>query len=166
MTGARRAPARPSFLKGPTGLDRARLEGLSGGVPDEPDDQHAARQAHGRARPSFSGALAVTALASQHDRQRAPRPRASFLEGRRRWLVAAGSGFWLAKGAEEFAPSGLDNATYTRSRYSSAALASDEPPGAGGRASRPHPSPASAAPGATSSSSRLRWRAHPRTQLS
>ena len=84
--------------------------------------------------------LTVTALASRHDRRRAPRPRASFLDGRRRWLVAAGSGFWLAKGAEEFAPSGPDNATYTRSRYSSAALASDEPPGAGGRASRPHPS--------------------------
>jgi hypothetical protein len=46
---------------------------------------------------------------------------------------------WLVKGAEEFAPSGPDNATYTRSRLIVAALALGEPPGAGGRASRPHP---------------------------
>ena len=102
MTGARRAPARPSFLKGPTGLDRARLEGLSGGVHDALDKQHAARQAHRRARLSFSGALTVTALASQHDRRRAPRPRASFLEGRGR-LLEGRHCFWLVKGAEECA---------------------------------------------------------------
>jgi hypothetical protein len=50
-----------------------------------------------------------------------------------------GACLWLVKGAEEFAPLGPDSAPYTRSRSSVAALALDEPPGAGGRASRPHP---------------------------
>ena len=51
--GRKLARHRGSLFEGPTGSTRARQKGLSGGVHDEHDEEHAARQAHGRARLSF-----------------------------------------------------------------------------------------------------------------
>jgi hypothetical protein len=47
--GSSRAIA-AAFLEGPTGSTRARQKGLSGGLRGERPEEHAARQAHGRAR--------------------------------------------------------------------------------------------------------------------
>ncbi len=44
---------RGDFLEGRTGLRRARQQGLSGVVHEQRDEAHAARQAHGRARPDL-----------------------------------------------------------------------------------------------------------------
>ena len=63
--GRKLARHRGSFLEGPTGLSRARQQGLSDGVHDQLDEEHAARQAHGRARLSFhKEGRAFTRLAS------------------------------------------------------------------------------------------------------
>lgn len=48
--GRKLARHRGSFLEGPTGSTRARQQGLSGGMHEHHDEEHAARQAHGRAR--------------------------------------------------------------------------------------------------------------------
>jgi hypothetical protein len=53
--GRKLARHRGSFLEGPTGSTRARQQGLSGGVHEELDEQHAARQAHGRAFTRLAG---------------------------------------------------------------------------------------------------------------
>ena len=59
-------------LKGPTGLRRARQEGLAGGLQGEHDEEHAARQAHDRARLSFhKEGRAFTRLASHATRSKA-----------------------------------------------------------------------------------------------
>jgi hypothetical protein len=69
----------------------------------ELETQHAARQVLGYARVASEEGRTVTRLARlTTGASRAP-ARPSFLEGRRRWLTAAGAGFWLVKGAEECA---------------------------------------------------------------
>jgi hypothetical protein len=84
---ALRTPARRP-IECPTGLRRARPESPSGGVHDQLDEEHAARQAYGGARLSFRGG---------------PPTRPSFFKAggdgrwRRRWLLAG-----YGKGAEEF----------------------------------------------------------------
>jgi len=74
--GWKLARHRGGFLKGPTGLGpRARQKGLSGGVHDHHDQEHAARQAHGRARLSFEKeGRAFTRLARPR-REQGARPR-------------------------------------------------------------------------------------------
>jgi hypothetical protein len=97
---------------------RARREGLSGGVRDELDAQHAARRPPSPCRARLASEEGphghAACIASDVSK---PRARAAiFLEGRRRWQTAAGAGFWLVEGAEEFGASRPDNAAYTRSR--------------------------------------------------
>jgi len=78
-----RSPARHrgSFLAGPTGLGRARQQGLSGGVHGERDEEHAARQAHGRARlSSHKVGRAFTRLALLTARSKVRARASTFLE--------------------------------------------------------------------------------------
>jgi len=132
-----------------------------------PRREHAARQADAARASAEVERSRARRSHGKPDRQRAPGPRASVLEGRRRRPVAPGAGFWLVAGRGGVRSlRSPDSAPYTRSRYSSAPLARRASRCGRPHASRPHPSQASAAPGATSSSSRSRWRAHPRTQLS
>ncbi len=63
--GWKLARHRGGLLEGEAGSTRARQEGLSGGVRDELDEEHAARQAHGCASSvSFGQAPAGVAVAS------------------------------------------------------------------------------------------------------
>jgi hypothetical protein len=139
--GRKLARHRGSFLEGPTGSPRARQQGLSGGVHGQLDQEYAARQAHGRARLSFDKeGRAFTRLARSRPAARRAPTRPSFFRLDRSGGDGFGAGPALAfKGAEEFAPPAPDNAPYTKLVLSVAALAEPRLPGAGGRASRPHP---------------------------
>lgn len=89
--GRKLAHHRGSFLEGPAGSTRARQEGLSGGMHDELDVQHAARQAHGRARLSFSAVGRAFTHLARRGRSKA-RARASGVSfGRAPAEVAAAS---------------------------------------------------------------------------
>ncbi len=105
---------------------------------EELDEEHAARQAHGRTRLRFhKEGRAFTRLARPRRRSKA-RARASV------FFESGGDGFgagpsMAVKGAEEFAPSGPDNAPYTKLVLSVAALAGSRLPCAGFRARSPHP---------------------------
>jgi hypothetical protein len=72
-------------------------------VRDQLDVEHAARQADA-ARPSFSGALAVTALASsQTSSERRARERAFLKAGGDGWLPLALASGWLRARRSSFA---------------------------------------------------------------
>jgi hypothetical protein len=107
--GWKLARHRGGFLEGPTGSSRARQEGLSGVVHGQLDEEHAARQAHGRARLSFSeGGPRVHAPCEARTEQGA-RPRVQRLfrasPGRGGCGIGGGAGPSPAfRGAEEFAP--------------------------------------------------------------
>ena len=81
---------RGGFLEGPTGLGRARREGLSGGVRDDSTrSTPPARPTAARACASEEG-RAVTRLASAEEREQGARPRG-------RLLLKAGGDGWMGR---------------------------------------------------------------------
>jgi len=154
--GRKLARDRGGFLEGPTGLTRAHQEGLSCSVQDGHDGEHAARQAHGRARLSFRGGPHGHAPCIPTTGSKARARAAVFLEGRRRWLDGLAL-FWLVKGAEEFVRFAHPITRLIQGRADPSRRL--QWTGFLVRAAAPAArtlQQASAAPGATSSSSRLR----------